>query len=70
MAQDRTKTEGVRITDANSYSCDTAMRKFEGRKRPEKLASMTCVAPMRDLPVLAEEIVAGRVRGRVVIQIA
>lgn len=36
----------------------------------EKLASMTCVAPMRDLPALAEEIVAGRIRGRVVIEIS
>jgi hypothetical protein len=43
---------------------------LSGSLEAEKLASMTCVAPMRDLPVLAEEIVAGRVRGRVVIEIA
>ncbi|MDH4989382.1 oxidoreductase [Aquamicrobium lusatiense] len=43
---------------------------LSGSLEAEKLASMPCVAPMRDLPVLAEEIVAGRVRGRVVIEIA
>ncbi|HRA55418.1 MAG: oxidoreductase [Paracoccus sp.] len=35
----------------------------------KKLAALTTVAPMADLPKLAEEIVAGRIRGRTVIEI-
>lgn len=42
-----------------SESLDTAM-----------LAEMTTVAPLRKVPELADEIMAGRTRGRVVIQIA
>lgn len=34
-----------------------------------KLASLTTVAPMADLPRLADEIVAGKIRGRTVIEI-
>ncbi len=34
-----------------------------------KLAALTTVAPMSDLPALAEDIVAGRTRGRTVIEI-
>ena len=34
-----------------------------------KLASLTTVAPMVDLPRLADEIVAGQIRGRTVIEI-
>ncbi|KQS72435.1 NADPH:quinone dehydrogenase [Rhizobium sp. Leaf371] len=36
---------------------------------PAHLDSMTTVAPMSDLPALAEAIVAGRIRGRVVIDV-
>ncbi|MGO4841577.1 oxidoreductase, partial [Rhizobiaceae sp. 2RAB30] len=36
----------------------------------QKLAAMTEVHPMKDLPDLAKRIVAGAVRGRVVIEIA
>lgn len=35
----------------------------------KKLASLTTVAPMADLPKLAKEIIAGKVRGRTVIEI-
>ncbi|KQR69193.1 acrylyl-CoA reductase (NADPH) [Rhizobium sp. Leaf341] len=37
---------------------------------PARLDSMTTVAPMSDLPALAEAIVAGRIRGRVVIDVS
>jgi alcohol dehydrogenase/acrylyl-CoA reductase (NADPH) len=36
---------------------------------PAKLAAMTTVEPMSNLPALAEDIVAGRTRGRVVIDV-
>jgi NADPH:quinone reductase-like Zn-dependent oxidoreductase len=36
---------------------------------PAKLAAMTTVAPMSQLPQLAEDILAGRTRGRVVIDV-
>ena len=35
-----------------------------------KLAALTTVAPMADLPRLADEIVAGKTRGRTVIEIS
>jgi hypothetical protein len=36
----------------------------------KQLEAMTTVAPLSDLPSLAEDIVAGRIRGRVVVDVS
>jgi NADPH:quinone reductase-like Zn-dependent oxidoreductase len=36
----------------------------------KQLAAMTTVAPLSDLPRLADEILAGQVRGRVVVDVS
>lgn len=47
-----------------------AWRRLERDLDREKLRKMTTVQPMSRLPQLAEDIIAGRIRGRVVIDLA
>jgi acrylyl-CoA reductase (NADPH) len=47
-----------------------AWRRLAEELAPEIIAEMTVVEPLRRVPVLAEEILAGKTRGRVVIDVA
>ena len=65
---------GVSLIGVNSVYCDAALRRTAwdrlGRElAKDKLASMTTVAPFAEIPTLAEAILKGQVRGRVVIDV-
>ena len=65
---------GVNLMGIDSVSCPTAVRNVAwqrlGRDLPtELLDSLTTVEPLSRVPDLAEDIVAGRIRGRVVIDV-
>ncbi|HXQ76511.1 MAG TPA: MDR family oxidoreductase [Acidimicrobiales bacterium] len=65
---------GVNLMGIDSVSCPTDIRTEAwgrlGRDLPtDLLDSLTTVEPLRRVPELAEEIVAGRTRGRVVIDV-
>jgi alcohol dehydrogenase/acrylyl-CoA reductase (NADPH) len=47
----------------------SAWRRLSRDLDTQRLDSMTTIAPLSDLPALAEDIVAGRIRGRVVIDV-
>jgi acrylyl-CoA reductase (NADPH) len=61
---------GVDSVHAPHAKREKAWRTLAGHLDRKKLAAMTRVEPMANLPKLAEEIVAGAVRGRVVIEIS
>lgn len=61
---------GVDSVHAPIAKRERAWRTLAGHLDRQKLAAMTEVHPMKDLPDLAKRIVAGAVRGRVVIEIA
>ncbi|HLX86982.1 MAG TPA: MDR family oxidoreductase [Acidimicrobiales bacterium] len=65
---------GVNLLGIDSVSCPAEVRQVAwdrlGRDLPtDMLDSLTTVEPMRRVPELAEDIVAGRVQGRVVIDV-
>lgn len=62
----------VSLLGVDSVSCPAPVRerawaRLSSDLQTELLDSMTSIRPMSDIPVLAEDILAGRVRGRVVI---
>lgn len=61
---------GVDSVMAPRAKRERAWRTLADHLDPAKLADMTEVRPMKDLPGLAERIMAGAVRGRVVVEIA
>ncbi len=65
---------GVRLQGVNSVTVPYAVRVAAWQRvvsdlPREKLAAMTTVIPLADVPAWAEKIVAGQVRGRVVIDV-
>jgi putative YhdH/YhfP family quinone oxidoreductase len=65
---------GVRLLGVDSVLCPTPRRdqawgRLAADLDPASLDGMTTVAPLADVPALAEEILAGRIRGRVVIDV-
>jgi acrylyl-CoA reductase (NADPH) len=65
---------GVNLMGIDSVSCPTEVRTAAwerlGRDLPtDLLDSLTTVEPLSRVPTLAEDIVAGRIRGRVVIDV-
>jgi len=65
----------VSLLGVDSVMCPTPARagawgRLERDLSPERLESMTRVEPMSRVPELAAEILAGRIRGRVVIDTA
>ncbi len=66
---------GVSLVGINSVTCPGDVRREAWRRLDrdlpkDKLDSMTDVAPLADVPKLAEAILAGQVRGRIVIDLA
>ncbi|SEI70360.1 putative quinone oxidoreductase, YhdH/YhfP family [Deinococcus reticulitermitis] len=66
---------GVTLAGIDSVTCPAPRRRaaWERLARdlpPRKLGDVTRVRPLDDLPELAEEILAGRVRGRTVIEVS
>ncbi|GBF06511.1 zinc-binding alcohol dehydrogenase [Deinococcus aerius] len=66
---------GVNLLGIDSVNCPTPRRRAAwerlARDLPaDKLADVTQVRPLSDVPALAEEILAGRVRGRTVIDVS
>ncbi|MEF2279984.1 MDR family oxidoreductase [Deinococcus sp. YIM 134068] len=65
---------GVSLLGIDSVNCPQERRRVAwtrlARDLPaERLASVTQIRPLSDVPALAEEILAGRVRGRTVVEI-
>lgn len=65
---------GVRLLGVDSVSCPTARReqawsRLAADVDPELLDRVTTVEPLSAVPRLAEEILAGKVRGRVVVDV-
>lgn len=65
---------GVTLAGIDSNTCPTPLRRLAwerlSHELPEdKLLNVTHVHPLRDVPALAQEILAGKIRGRTVIQI-
>jgi putative YhdH/YhfP family quinone oxidoreductase len=60
---------GVDSVMAPLSAREAAWKRLARDLDPAKLAEMTTVEPMSNLPALAEDIVAGRTRGRVVIDV-
>ena len=65
---------GVRLLGVDSVACPTPRRREAWQRlaadlSTDALDSMTAVEPMTDVARMAEEILAGRVRGRVVIDV-
>lgn len=60
---------GVNSVEVSRTRRDAAWRRLASDLDPDTLAAMTSVAPLSNIHILAEDIVAGRVRGRTVVDV-